>query len=267
MTSNYPIPASDGLLDGILELVWPTRCLGCEKPGVLLCEECALKLPFIEQTTACPRCGAPYGQLICTECYDRTGPIPLSFSAAVCAFSFDETVARLIKGYKDQGERRLAAPLALVLVQALPESWYEWADAFTFIPAGHRAYRKRGFDHMEEIATHVASSTGLEMLRLLEKTEADDQRPLGREQRFQNLEGAFRVLPHTQRLLNTTPAPLSPAPLTTAPFTTAPLSSPSLNLLLIDDVLTTGATLDAASNALISAGAGDIRVATVARVW
>jgi hypothetical protein len=48
----------------------PTRCAGCDMPGALLCRrECARALPRIDRRWACPRCGAPFGYLTCTECW------------------------------------------------------------------------------------------------------------------------------------------------------------------------------------------------------
>ncbi|MDR2713915.1 MAG: double zinc ribbon domain-containing protein [Coriobacteriales bacterium] len=249
--TNNPSTAQQ-TIDNLLELVYPTRCLGCEKRGVLLCMACASKLMWIDSATACQRCGAPYGKLICTECYSRTGPEFFNFDAAVCALSFDETVGRLIRGYKDQGERRVAFLLASCLAAALPPAWLMWADALTFIPAQPSAQRKRGFDHIEQVATLLAPKISLPLLRLLEKAATDDQRNLGREARFQNLAGAFRVKALPPSLF----------------------ARSEIRLILIDDVFTTGATLNAAAGALKLAGASqspsqkvEIRVATVARVW
>ncbi|MBQ1559106.1 MAG: hypothetical protein IIZ69_13600, partial [Pseudomonas sp.] len=53
---------------GAQELLWPTRCVVCDLPGELLCERCRSRLPWIEQRFACPVCGAPFGELTCTEC-------------------------------------------------------------------------------------------------------------------------------------------------------------------------------------------------------
>lgn len=50
------------------ELLWPTRCVGCDQPGELLCDECRAALPWVEQRLACPVCGTPYGSLTCTGC-------------------------------------------------------------------------------------------------------------------------------------------------------------------------------------------------------
>ena len=52
--------------DAALELLYPTRCVGCEMPGELLCDECRADLPWIEQRRACPVCGAAFGDVTCT---------------------------------------------------------------------------------------------------------------------------------------------------------------------------------------------------------
>jgi len=57
-----------GLLEGLLELLCPTRCAGCDMPGQVLCGSCHAALPQIERASACVRCGAPFGHLVCTEC-------------------------------------------------------------------------------------------------------------------------------------------------------------------------------------------------------
>ena len=47
------------VMDEALELVAPTRCVGCDEPGALLCDECLAALPWVRQELACPNCGAP----------------------------------------------------------------------------------------------------------------------------------------------------------------------------------------------------------------
>ena len=269
------------LLDATLELIWPTRCVGCEQPDVLLCADCEEALPHIDFNKACPRCGAPFGSIICTECYSRLGPVPFSFAATRCAFSFEGTAGRLVVVYKDQGERRLAVLLAGYLSSALPPEWIQWADALTFIPADAHALRRRGFDHMEQIAVHVADMTGLSLVRLLGKNQAEDQRSLGRHARHENLSEAFYVQalgfpPSRDPCKKLWPRPSwhrhyvessSSCDLPEGVLQTAQVSCVPEKLLIIDDVFTTGATLNAASMALISAGAREVRAATVARVW
>jgi len=229
------------LAEAALELVWPTRCAGCEKPGQVLCTACAATLNFTTQKYACPDCGAPFGFLVCTECYSRSGKERHAFSTAVCTVSLDELSGRIIVLYKDNNERRLAGNLAELLLEALPQSWLSWADVLTWIPTDKKAQRRRGFDHMERIAQEVAQLTQMQARGLLSKKPCRDQRRLNREERINNLKESFSLVAEAE---------LVPQ-----------------NVLLIDDVFTTGSTLNAATLTLIEGGAQEVRVASIARAW
>lgn len=54
--------------EGLEELLWPTRCVLCDVPGTLLCEDCRLEIPYIDALHACPYCGQAYGKLACIDC-------------------------------------------------------------------------------------------------------------------------------------------------------------------------------------------------------
>lgn len=51
-----------------LEALSPTRCAGCERAGALICQDCLAALTLIDPRHSCTRCGAPFGDLLCTEC-------------------------------------------------------------------------------------------------------------------------------------------------------------------------------------------------------
>lgn len=234
------------LADGMLELAWPTRCVVCDMPGALVCDSCAEELPFIDHALACPACGAPYGRDACTECWTGQGRIERSFDHAACALEFDEASSRLVTCYKDQGERRIAQLLSRLLATCVSD-WEsavcESPELVTYIPATQAALRKRGFDHMQPVACDTARLLEAECIGVLGKSEGADQRELGREDRLANMREALYV----------------PADLVCA--------VEGKDLLLLDDVFTTGATLDAAALALRQAGAARVDVATVLRVW
>lgn len=219
----------------LLELLLPTRCAGCDLPGELLCEECRSALPLIESRWACPRCGAPYGYLVCTECW-RAEPV---FEAGVCVGSLAPPLSRCISMYKDAGERRLGALMGDMLGAAVG-GWQEWPQAVVPVPASEAALRTRGFDHTSAIAARVAEALDVPVLHALASAGAKDQRALGRTERRVNVEGAF-VATHAERL--------------------------PPRVLLVDDVMTTGATLDSAAAVLLAAGAEVVRVGAVARAW
>ena len=133
------------LIEGLAELLWPTRCVICDRPGTLLCNPCKEGLPWIDRQQACPRCGVPFGQYLCVDCGRRSlaGQEPFSFSQARSALELTPTSRQLVTCFKDGGERRLAALLAGIFSRAVPRSWWKWADTLTYIPADKTALRRR----------------------------------------------------------------------------------------------------------------------------
>ena len=228
--------------EAIAETLWPTRCALCDCPGDVLCEHCLRQLPFLDQWRACKRCGAPYGLVQCTECnpvklaHLERDTLPFAWCASATMFDHSST-GRLVRVYKDQGEQRLAEIMARLMVQALTPSWS--FEAVSFVPATLAAYRHRGYDHAQLLAQHIACLVGLPVIPLLARPTTSDQRALGRSQRVANLQGRFCALDAVQ----------------------APQ-----RLLLVDDVFTTGATLCAATDALLSCGVKTVGCLTFARV-
>lgn len=240
------LPDLGGLVDGLQELMWPTRCVGCELPGELLCDQCRAHLPWIDQQLACPVCGAPFGQLICTEC-KRDWPV----RSCVCALPFSGIGARLVTCLKDGHELRLAPVVAAAMATALDEA-SAWPapdgaprfdtpsiDAICFVPATARAYRRRGFDHMELVARELSWLLSLPLDDALVREEGLDQRILGRGDRELNLRDTIEVASDVS----------------------------GMDLLLVDDVITTGASMRACSAALLDRGATSVTACALARVW
>ena len=222
------------LFDAVLEFACPTRCAGCDLPGTLLCRRCeeALRAPGGDRP--CPRCGAPYGFLTCTECWESS----FAFEGAVCVGSLERPLSRCVTLYKDAGERRLAGRFGEMLAGRV-SSWGPWADAVTFVPASPAARARRGFDHGESLGSAVAHALGIPLLAVLRPGDSVDQRGLSRASRHDN-------------------ASLS--------VVTCGVVLPD-RMLLVDDVFTTGATLDAGARALLEAGVLEVRVGAVARAW
>lgn len=229
--------------DGVLELLWPARCVGCDLPQTLLCPECESKLELIDQRDACPRCGAPHGRLVCTECAASGTDGAFSFTAARAAGVFEGILAQVITCYKDSGERRLAGVIARLLAIAAGADWRSWADAVVFVPAAASAVRRRGFDHMELVARKLGGMCAIPVVDALICTRRKDQRLLGRAERAENMSGVFE-------LVDGLAAEIA-----------------DRRILLVDDVFTTGATLDGAAKALLAAGAHEVRALVAARVW
>ena len=230
----------------LAEVLWPTRCVSCDQPGELVCDECRAALPWVEQRLACPVCGAPYGFLTCTECDGSWAP-----RATVAALGFRGTAARMVTCLKDAHELRLAPVIATAMLTALEEA-SAWpavdgaprfsaadVDGICFVPATAEAYARRGFDHMELVARELAGMSGLPLADVLVRGPARDQRNLGKEDRAANLSGTMRVCEDVC----------------------------GMRLLLLDDVATTGASLNEAARVLLERGAASVTACVLARVW
>lgn len=261
---------SEVLATSFFETLGPTRCVICDEPGSVLCVNCAAQLPEIDLALACPRCGAPFGKRLCTEC-----PMPgseealrnpegsLPFAGMRAALSYESGAKDLIRTYKDGDELRLDMVIASLICRAIRgrsscgriregdpfhsadeqrADWSRLADIIVTVPATREALRKRGFDHMNRVGRLCSAWTGLPLVDALTCTRRTaDQRELNREMRIQNRSGSFSVADEHVHL--------------------------PPRIILIDDVFTTGATCIAAAKALQAAGVREVYVAVCARVW
>lgn len=214
----------------MLDLLLPQRCLGCSLPGPQVCDGCRSSLRRIEPPL-CERCGAPTAWPVarCAECSGRR----LAFGRARAAVAYDEPVRRIVASWKERGLRRLATWAADVVAESLAQIA---ADAVTFVPPDHDRTLERGHHPAGTLAFELARRWDLEPVALLQRTRRiQAQRGLQRRERRRNVAGAFRAR-----------------------------ASPR-SILLVDDVYTTGATVNAAASALRAAGARRVEVVTFAR--
>ena len=167
----------------------------------------------------------------------------------LAAASFEDPVPRIVRAYKDGGERRLAPLIADLLLdtaehaeRVAPERYggiLSAADAITFVPVTAEAFRRRGFDHMEDVARAFSGRSGTPLVDALIKHGRADQRALGRAGRMAAGRDGYEVAAEVG----------------------------GKHLLLLDDVITTGATMNAATSALLAAGAARVDALALARVW
>lgn len=231
--------------DCLVEALWPTRCVICDRPGSILCNPCLRDLPYLDTWRACPKCGAAYGRTQCTECnpvmLKAGGYEKLPFEACASALMFTATSSRIPRAFKDHGARDLGPVMARLMANVLMPEWIPWCQAITFIPATRKAVRTRGFDHGQELAKHLGDLCNLPVAHLLPRPNSIDQRKLSRTQRFANMRQVFRE-------------------------ENAPGRCPPQRVLLIDDVMTTGSTLFAATCSLKRLGVEQVRCVTLLRV-
>jgi len=217
----------DGLLARLGHLLWPSRCLLCGETGADgrdLCRECAAALPW--NRSACLRCALPLpiAAAACGHCLQRPPPLDRTHAALVYGFPVDRLLPRL-KFHADLCCGRLLSQLMIEAFIDLPRP-----QALIPLPLHRSRLRSRGYDQALELARPLARALDLPMLDgvLVRQRRTAPQSRLDADARKRNLRGAFAVRPDAAL----------PA-----------------HVVLLDDVMTTGATLNAAARALRRAGA------------
>lgn len=215
--------------------------------------ECALNLafPWPESDAAAPKpvkapicsqCGYPYeyvpnAPFVCTNCADRRW----HFEWARAAYWTEGQVHEAVTGFKYHDEYFRLSQLVAWLTEAFDrhaagEKW----DGLVPVPLYHRRLRTRGFNQAKELARGLGKARDLPVRSCLRRDrETPSQTGLERRARWENMQNAFTLK---------------------GGFDVA-----GQNLLLIDDVFTTGATTNACARVLAEAGAGRLAVLTVSR--
>jgi ComF family protein len=228
-----------------LDTLYPPICLACRaatSEAGALCSSCWRAMRFIERPF-CDRLGTPFEHdlgegLLSPQAV--TDPPVFQRARAVARFE-DGPARRLVHRlkYSDRGE--LAAPMGAWMARAGADVLAE-ADAITPVPLHARRLWTRRFNQAAALGREIARRAGKPfepaLLRRVKATRS--QVGLSREQRVQNMQGAFRAAPAA--------------------------SVQGRRIALVDDVLTSGATANAAARALLRAGAAQVDLIVFARV-
>ena len=199
------------------------------RPTSGLCPDCTSALPFLE--TACPRCAEPnhHGQT-CGHCLKE----PPSFQGIVTPFTYEFPINHLIKQWKLRQQIKHGWILT-VLAQQLGHLRF---DVIVPVPSHWRRKIQRGRDQSLEIAQHLSKHLNCPVEQALSRTKATTtQRGLDKRQRRQNLKGAFALTRNVK----------------------------GMNILLVDDVVTTGSTVELAAKTLQQGKPKSIMVACLAK--
>ncbi len=227
-------------------LFFPDDCRVCETPlkevsRIPVCAACLKKPRPFASECFCPRCGAPFRHAIaldgdgsCGECAGTDS----GFDAAYAFGPFDAELRELIHLFKYGRVEALAKPLGRMLALALPAE--ERFEAIVPMPLHWRRRWSRGFNQAGLLARELAAATGTGLVHAVRRSRSTEaQARLSRTARQANVRGAFVVR--------------------------RPAAIAGKRVLLVDDVMTTGATLSACARAMKRAGASRVAAITLAR--
>lgn len=227
-----------------LNLLFPPLCASCHVPvqdASSVCAPCWKELRFMAGP-ACERCGVPLpqetlGSMICAQCIAT----PPEFDAARAALNYDAASRKLIHAFKYH-DRQYVLPLLTRWLLVAGQPLLRTAEVIVPVPLSRRRLFSRMFNQSALLAQALSKKTGVAYAPLLlhRARHTPPQAGLSRAERQQNLQGAFKV--------------------------NHPTALKGKHVLLVDDVLTTGATANACAKALKAAGASSVSVLAIARV-
>jgi len=212
--------------------IFPLYCVLCfhkldpqDGNDIPLCAQCRQRLPFLEGGR-CRHCGRPlYSEKdICYPCRDKNP----QYQELEALFPYKGQAAALLKAYK-MGKRPSLAPFfASLVAKKILDRWNSW----TIVPVPPRAEKlqQREWDQVEALA-RILEKKGIKVARPLARIPSREQKSLDRADRLVNAKASYRLNAKGKDGLL------------------------GLSILLLDDVCTTGATLDACASVLLEAGA------------
>ena len=220
--------------ENIFPLSFTCDCCGVEVFEGNLCPEC-LKNTTFNNAHTCPVCGRKVvRQELCIECKAK----PPLFAYALSALIYEGTAVKLIHKFKN-GDAYLKDYFADLIAHKIDKDLP--VDCIAFVPMTKKAERKRGYNQSRLLAECISKRINIPVCDVIEKVrDTSAQKTLSGADRAKNLEGSFKAKSKNALL--------------------------DKNVLLVDDILTTGATADAITMALNKAGAKWVYLATIASV-
>lgn len=230
------------LLNGLSDLIFPFNCTVCHKGLEVsqgrqyLCAECLGKIRLIKENV-CFRCGKESAISPCRSCKEKKQIFQKARSAGI----YEGVLKECIHLFKYSKKTYLARPLGKLLVDLIRyEQDLSKVELLVPVPLDKRRYRERGFNQAQLLTAIISKKTGIPISRNLYRTRnAPSQTQLSRQERIINVKGLFKADRNNEVA--------------------------GKGILLVDDVFTTGATANECARVLLTAGAQEVNVLTIAR--
>ncbi len=230
------LPHELKLREFLLNLLFPKRCIGCGKEGLFLCPSCTSRLPRI-MPPVCPLCGRPQAsEVVCASCVNWLADI----DGIRSPFRFEGVVKQLVYQLKYRNLRAVAPTLAVLISDYLCH-YPVPGEVLVPVPVHPKRLRERGYNQSFLLAKELSVLTGLpvnatSLIKL--RAGSPQAKTTSVDERRTNVAGAFACVDR---------------------------SLAKMEIILIDDVSTSGATLNACATALKASGAKSVRGLTFAR--
>lgn len=229
------------LFKPLLDLLFPPGCVFCAgrlaegMTALLICRSCLAEIPAPE--SCCSKCAQPLesSQESCRKC----SGLVFAFSGACTVQVYSGLVKTAIHNYKYNGRKGMASTFGGLMAQQVKLSGWPEIEAIVPVPLHHSRLSERGYDQALLLAQVVAAELRLPLKKaLLRKSATPSQTKLFARERWENVSQAFELA--------------------------AGQALPA-RLLLVDDLLTTGATAHFAAQTLLAGGAKEVYLAVVGR--
>lgn len=227
-----------------LDALFPVACLVCRKKDLWLCDKCLKKIPLLS-FQVCPYCEKEItiAGFVCEKCKKT----PLALDALICATEYQK-IAKLVHLFKYNFVSALAWPLGKIIARVLLENNHFSPDFIIPIPIHKHKLKWRGFNQAELLARVTSQKLIVKItipvctdLVFRQKKTNPQMKIKTYQERLNNLHDAFVLAPEAKNIIT------------------------GKNILLIDDIATTGATLFECAKILKFAGAKKVYGAIIAR--
>ncbi len=222
------------IIGQVEEFIYPSTCIVCgvDAKGELVCDRCSDKIVGIPEPK-CMKCGKhinDYSQEYCEDCKRITH----WYKKGIGAFSYNDYLRQAIYDFKYHGVASLGELFGREIARRYKYEILSWkADCLIPVPIHYKKERIRGYNQAELLADAIGNELGLPVRKdiLVRKVNTVPQKELNNTERYKNLENAFLIRENVVKLKK---------------------------VIIVDDIYTTGATIDACAKALKENGCSEV---------